>query len=105
MSSLRRITASRSNAARSRGPITPDGKERSSANVHSSWFPGIGEMAAAYWRMRCAPAAAPPNHAVPNEPNPISEHQVVQVPDGPDVPRLTPPPDSRVSDLPVLNCG
>jgi hypothetical protein len=67
MSSLRRITASRANPAHSRGPITPDGKERSSANVHSSWFPGIGEMAAVYWRMRCAPAAAPPNHAVPNE--------------------------------------
>jgi hypothetical protein len=33
MSSLRRINSSRANAARSRGPITPEGKERSSANA------------------------------------------------------------------------
>ena len=33
MSSLRRITASRANAARSTGPVTPEGKERSSANA------------------------------------------------------------------------
>src|ERR1035437_4162877 len=32
MSSLRRINSSRANAARSRGPITPEGKERSSAH-------------------------------------------------------------------------
>ena len=33
MSSLRRIDASRANGARSRGPITADGQERSSANA------------------------------------------------------------------------
>jgi hypothetical protein len=33
MSSLRRINASRANAARSRGPITAEGKQRSSANA------------------------------------------------------------------------
>jgi hypothetical protein len=33
MMSLRRINASRANAARSTGPITPEGKERSSANA------------------------------------------------------------------------
>src|ERR1035437_4548403 len=33
MSSLRRINSSQANAARSRGPITPEGKERSSANA------------------------------------------------------------------------
>jgi hypothetical protein len=32
MSSLRRITASRANGARSRGPVTPAGKSRSAAN-------------------------------------------------------------------------
>jgi hypothetical protein len=105
MSSLRRITASRANPAHSRGPITPEGKERSSANVHSSWFPGIGEMAAAYWRMLRAPATAPPNNAIPNEPNPISEHPAAQVPGGLDIQSLPAPPDSGVADVPVLNCG
>jgi hypothetical protein len=33
MSSLRRIHSSRANAARSRGPVTAEGKERSSANA------------------------------------------------------------------------
>ena len=33
MSSLRRINSSRANAARSRGPITPEGKERASTNA------------------------------------------------------------------------
>ena len=33
MSSLRRINSSRANAARSRGPITPQGKQRASANA------------------------------------------------------------------------
>jgi hypothetical protein len=42
---------------------------------------------------------------LPNEPNPISEHKLAQVPSGPDVLKPTSPPDSRVSDLPVLNCG
>jgi len=33
MSSLRRIASSRANGARSRGPVTTDGKDRSSANA------------------------------------------------------------------------
>jgi len=68
-------------------------------------FGMVEEMAVAHWRMRRAPAAAPPNHAVPNEPNPISEHRVVQVLGGPDVQGLPAPPDSGVPDLPMLNCG
>jgi hypothetical protein len=195
MSSLRRINASRANAARSRGPITAEGKQRSSANAirhgllakcvvlenessacfddlvaqHTERFaPADGvefgiveEMAAAHWRMRRAWAienrlmekairnqppgdeaariaaafselAATPGlnllhryearlhhiyqralfnlallgqRELPNEASPISEHQPAQVPNGTDIQMLPAPPDSRVSDLPVLNCG
>jgi len=182
MSSLRRINASRANAARSRGPITPEGKQRSSANAirhgllakcvvlenesstcfddlvaqHTERFaPADGvefgiveEMAAAHWRMRRAWAienrlmekaihnqppgdeaariaaafselAATPGlnllhryearlhriyqralfnlallgqRELPNEASPISEHQPAQVPNGPDIRMLPPPP-------------
>jgi len=195
MSSLRRINASRANAARSRGPITAEGKQRSSANAirhgllakcvvlenessacfddlvaqHTERFaPADGvefgiveEMAAAHWRMRRAWAienrlmekairnqppgdeaariaaafselAATPElnllhryearlhriyqralfnlallgqRELPNEASPISEHQPAQVPSGSDIQMLPAPPDSRASDLPVLNCG
>jgi hypothetical protein len=174
MSSLRRINASRANGARSRGPITAEGQERSSANairhgllakcvvlenesgpcfddlvaqhterfapVDGVEFGMIEEMVAAYWRMRRAWAienrlmekalrnqppgdeaariaaafselAASPElnllhryearlHRMyqralynlvflgecelPNEPSPISEHQVLQLPSGVD---------------------
>jgi hypothetical protein len=42
---------------------------------------------------------------LPKEPSPISEHLVVQVPGGPDLQGPLAPPDSGVSDLPMLNCG
>jgi hypothetical protein len=42
---------------------------------------------------------------LPNEANPIFEHQVAEVPGGPDVQRPTSPPDSLFCDLPVLNYG
>ena len=42
---------------------------------------------------------------LPNEANPISEHQVPQVPAGPDPQVLLAPPDSGVADVLVLNCG
>ena len=195
MSSLRRINASRANAARSTGPITPEGKALSSANAirhgllarcvvlenesgacfddlvaqHTERFaPADGvefgiieEMAAAHWRMRRAwviesrlmerairhqppgdeaariaaafsELAATPElnllhryearlhriyqralfnlaalgeRELPNEANPISEHQVPQVPAGPDPQVLLAPPDSGVADVLVLNCG
>ena len=42
---------------------------------------------------------------LPNEPNPISEHKLAQVPSGPDVLKPTSPPDFGFSDLPMLNLG
>ena len=45
------------------------------------------------------------NHALPNEPNPIFEHKLVQVPSGPDVRKPVSPPDFGFSHLPMLNCG
>jgi hypothetical protein len=42
---------------------------------------------------------------LPNEANPISEHQAVQAPAGPDPQVLLAPPDSGAADLLVLICG
>jgi uncharacterized protein (DUF2249 family) len=40
---------------------------------------------------------------LPNEPSPIFEHLPLQIPGALDVQRLRAPPDSEVSDLPMLN--